>query len=277
MTASGESSSYVLGSHGRERERLQRQHAIWRDDCISAWQQAGWGAGQRLLDLGSGPGFASLDLAQRVGPTGTVLAIDNASSYLEHLQTQACQSNLHQLHTLALDLNKASAAHALGAGQWDGAWCRWVAMFLSDLDPLLDLITRALRPGGSLILHEYVQWDTFALYPRGAALGRFVSRCIQHWRDHGGDPHVAQRLPALLEGRGLRLKNCRSLVACSPSDAAKARWLQDFLGSYPDQLAAAGLWSPADQEALDTEISHAMAHPSIWVTPALIEMVWEKP
>ncbi len=67
MTASGESASYVLGSHERERERLQRQHAIWRDDCLAAWQQAGWGTGQRLLDLGCGPGFASLDLAQRVG------------------------------------------------------------------------------------------------------------------------------------------------------------------------------------------------------------------
>jgi hypothetical protein len=38
-------------------------------------------------------------------------------------------------------------------------------MFLKDLNPLLDLITRALRPGGTLILHEYGQWDTFALYP----------------------------------------------------------------------------------------------------------------
>jgi len=286
VTASGESSSYVLGSHERERDRLQRQHAIWRDDCISAWQQAGWGAGQRLLDLGCGPGFASLDLAERVGPTGRVLAIDNASAYLEHLQAQASQGNLQQLHTLALDLNQASgvedafeapAAHGLVEGQWDGAWCRWVAMFLKDLNPLLDLIARALRPGGTLILHEYGQWDTFALYPRGAALDRFVCHCIQHWRDHGGDPHVAQRLPALLEARGLRLKHCRSLMACSPSDAPKAQWLQDFLGSYPAQLAAAGLWSPGDQEELDADLSHAMGHSSVWVTPALMEMVWEKP
>ena len=39
-----------------------------------------------LLDLGCGPGFASLGLAERVGAGGQVLAIDSAPAYLEHLE-----------------------------------------------------------------------------------------------------------------------------------------------------------------------------------------------
>jgi SAM-dependent methyltransferase len=219
---SAAAASYVLGSHAGERARLHRQHAIWRDAMLASWDRAGFGPGQRLLDLGCGPGFASLELAERVGAGGQVLAIDNASAYLEHLEEQLRQSQAPQLRTLQHDLALTAA-----------------------------------------VLHEYVQWNTFALYPDGRQLAVFVERCIQHWRDHGGDPNVAQRLPALLEARGFRLLHSTSLMACSPSDHPKARWLQDFLASYPAQLSAAGRWS-AEEPA------------SLWVTPALVELVWER-
>jgi hypothetical protein len=121
-------------------------------------------------------------------------------------------------------------------------------MFLPRLEPLLDRLAMALRPGGRLVLHEYLQWDTFGLYPKGGQLALFVERCIQHWRQHGGDPDVAQRLPQLL----------------------------DFLSSYPAQLAAAGRWSAAEQAALESELAWGQQHASLWVTPALVEMVWER-
>ena len=271
---SAAAASYVLGSHAEERARLQRQHAIWRDAMLASWDRAGFGPGQRLLDLGCGPGYASLELAERVGPGGQVLAIDNASAYLEHLEQQRCQGQVPQLRTLQHDL--ALTAAELHSGTWDGAWCRWVAMFLPRLEPWLDLVTEALRPGGRLVLHEYVQWNTFALYPHGRQLAVFVDRCIQHWRDHGGDPDVAQRLPALLEARGFRLLHSASLMACSPSNHPKARWLQDFLASYPAQLTAAGRWSAGEQAALEAELRLAQERASLWVTPALVELVWER-
>ncbi|MCP9881315.1 methyltransferase domain-containing protein [Cyanobium sp. Alchichica 3B3-8F6] len=279
MSAATRGASYVLGSHAIERERLARQHAIWRDAMLSSWDRAGFGPGQRLLDLGCGPGFASCELAERVGPAGQVLAIDSAPAYLAHLQQQLQQKAMPQLRTLQHDLasSNGSPPLALEGDSWDGAWCRWVAMFLPRLEPLLDLVSQALRPGGRLVLHEYVQWNTFALHPGGSALARFVERCIQHWRDHGGDPDVAQRLPALLEARGFRLLHSSSLMACSPSDHPKTQWLLDFLSSYPAQLIAAGRWSAAEQAGLEAELAWGQRHASLWVTPALVEMVWERP
>jgi hypothetical protein len=150
-------------------------------------------------------------------------------------------------------------------------------MFLPDPSKLVKLVASMLRPGGRLVLHEYLHWDTYALYPRGRAVRLFVERCIQHWQAHGGDPHIARRLPALLEARGLRLLHSRSLMACCPSDQPKAVWLQDFLRSYAPTLASAGLWSSSEQAELDVEIHQAQVHPSLWVTPALVEMIWEQP
>ncbi len=275
--------TYVLGSHPAERDRLERQHAIWREDCLEAWQRAGFKAGDWLLDLGCGPGFASADLAALVGNAGRVLGVDNAATYVEEVRTLAQQRQLAQLDAIALDLScpaswqTTAGASRMGHRRWDGAWCRWLAMFLPQLDPLLDLLQHTLRPGGRLVLHEYVRWDTFSLHPHGEQLGRFVRRCIEHWRAHGADPDVASRLPALLEARGLRLLACRSLMACSPATAPKARWLQDFLSSYGPQLQAHGIWSAAEQHALLTELAAAQAQASLWITPALVEMVWEQP
>jgi SAM-dependent methyltransferase len=278
---SGSTDSYVLGTAATERERLARQHATWRADTFTGWDQAGFRAGQRLLDLGCGPGFAALDLAERVGPAGTVLALDNAAPYLEHLQREAQARGLEQLRTLRFDLGTSSSSGqveaAIGSGNWDGAWCRWLAMFLPDPAALIAVVAQALRPGGRLVLHEYVHWDTFALHPSGEAVETFVRRCISHWQANGGDPHVARRLPGLLEAAGLRLVEARSLMACEPGDGPKALWLQDFLRCYTPQLAAAGLWSAAEQQALDTEILRARQHPSLWVTPALVEQIWEQP
>ena len=48
-------SSYVLGTADLELQRLERQHAIWRDDALASWDRAGFGPGQRLLDLGKEP------------------------------------------------------------------------------------------------------------------------------------------------------------------------------------------------------------------------------
>ena len=262
--------TYVLGTHSAELERLGRQHAFWRHECRSGLQRAGFKSGDRLLDLGCGPGFCSVEMAELVGPSGQVLGLDLSPTYIEHLQQRAREQNLSQLQGMAMDLARPEPLPK--ASQWDGAWCRWLWMFLPKLEPLLDDLSTTLRPGGRLVLQEYIRWDTFALRPGGTALAEFVSTCIQHWRDQGGDPDVASRLPQLLSQRGWRLLSCRSLLDCSASGEGKALWLQDFLSSYPQQLQQQGLWSAEQQQRLDAEQTSAM----LWVTPTLVEQIWER-
>ena len=65
---------YILGTNEDEIDRLHLQHRVWRERMLDCWRRAGIGLGQTVVDVGCGPGFASLDLAAIVGPAGQVKA-----------------------------------------------------------------------------------------------------------------------------------------------------------------------------------------------------------
>ena len=62
---------YVLGTQDEEIERLGLQHRVWRPRMLDAWRRAGIGVGHRIVDVGAGPGYATLDLAEIVGRGGS--------------------------------------------------------------------------------------------------------------------------------------------------------------------------------------------------------------
>ena len=71
---------YVLGTHDEEVARLGLQHRVWRPVASDCWRRAGITIGSRVLDVGSGPGYATIDLAEIVGPTGEVLGVERSAS-----------------------------------------------------------------------------------------------------------------------------------------------------------------------------------------------------
>lgn len=96
---------YILGTHETEVERLGLQHRVWRSRALDAWQRAGFTAGQTLLDVGCGPGYASLDLAGIAGPLGRVV-VDRSQRFLEALHERRAQQNPGNIDTFELDLDQ---------------------------------------------------------------------------------------------------------------------------------------------------------------------------
>lgn len=260
---------YVLGTHGEELERLRFQHELWRPLAEAAWDRAGLTAGERVLDLGAGPGFAALDLACRVGPTGQVLALEHSPAYVAAGRRLAVEAGLTHLELRQHDLLRDPLPHE----GFDLAWMRWVAMFLADLEPLLTQLPLALRPGGRLVLHEYVQWDSFGLHPHGAAIHRFGQAVQRSFRQAGGDPDVNRRLPSLLAARGFRIDALEPLPVLGREGSLAAQWMQRFVMVYAHQLQAQGLWSAADQAEALAEIEAAAEDPgSFWMGPTVLEL-----
>ena len=66
VTAMSEDRSYVIGTQDAEIERLGVQHRVWRASVLDFWRQGGLTEGMTVIDAGSGPGYATFDLAEIV-------------------------------------------------------------------------------------------------------------------------------------------------------------------------------------------------------------------
>jgi len=93
--------TYILGADEEELFRLGVQHQVWADEAQHAWRLANFKSGQTLLDLGSGPGYCSKELAFIVGLEGKVIAVDKSASYINFLDKVAenYKLNIETIHT----------------------------------------------------------------------------------------------------------------------------------------------------------------------------------
>lgn len=262
-------SSYLLGTHAEELERLRFQHQLWLPEAQAAWQRAGLSEGGRVLDVGSGPGFAAMDLARLVGPSGRVLGLEVSANYVAAGRALASAEGLAQLELRQCNLLE----DVWPEEHFELIWCRWVAMFLPRLAPLLDGLDQCSQPGGQALIHEYVHWDSFGLHPHGQAIRRFGDACQQSFRQAGGDPDVNRRLPALLSARGWRIEELKPLPVVGRHGSMAAQWLQTFVAVYGTRLQELGCWTSADAAEAHAEISAAADNPcSFWVGPTLLEL-----
>jgi len=96
-----------------------------------------------VLDLASGTGEPGISLAQRVGPRGSVTAVDQSSELLNIAAERARNKKLSNFTT-----QQADAHHLPFANQtFDLATCRFGVMFFSDAQRALTELHRVLKPG----------------------------------------------------------------------------------------------------------------------------------
>src|SRR4029450_2771369 len=138
---------YVLGTHEEELARLGLQHRVWRPVALDCWQRAGITVGKRVLDVGAGPGHAAIDLAEIVGPTGEVVAPERSQNFVRAMQTTCRARSLANVRIQEVDLMKGE----LPKGDYDFAWCRWVASFVNDQSLLISKIAGVMSNGSVAI------------------------------------------------------------------------------------------------------------------------------
>jgi SAM-dependent methyltransferase len=264
---------YVLGTHDDEIERLGLQHRVWRSRALEAWARARIGAGASVIDFGAGPGFASVDLAEIVGPSGTVHALERSRRFLDVLETRTKARGLSQVRAHELDF----ATDALPVANADAAWVRWVFAFLPDPKAALKKLVDALKPGGVIVIHEYLVYEAWRLAPRAPLFERFIAEVIANWRGSGGEPNIGRDLPAWLAEFGLTLEVTRPHSDILGRDDIMWHWPTSFFETHIDRLVELGRFPAELGHDMRAEFARAAAAPGTrMVTPIVVEIIARK-
>ena len=114
-------------------------------------ERIGVRSGEHVLDVGSGPGRLAIPAARRVGPNGSVTAVDVQSDMLARLEQRASREGITNIESRLLD---AGVDDSLGSDRFDRAWLVTVLGEILDKEAALRAICRALKPGGTLSITE---------------------------------------------------------------------------------------------------------------------------
>jgi ubiquinone/menaquinone biosynthesis C-methylase UbiE len=107
-------------------------------------------AGERLLEIGPGTGYYTLDLASWVGDHGAVEIFDIQQEMLDHTLRRAREAGLWNVNPTRGDAQELGFEDA----SFDAAILITTLGEIPDQDAALRQIARVLKPGGRLIVGE---------------------------------------------------------------------------------------------------------------------------
>jgi ubiquinone/menaquinone biosynthesis C-methylase UbiE len=164
------------------------------------------GPGERVLDIGTGPGFLAAEMAPALGATGHVLGIDTSDPMLQ-LARQRCASMpwVEFQHADASSLPLQDAA-------FDAAVSVQVFEYIADVDRALAEMHRVLRPGGRGVVVS-TDWDMLAWHSSDPAR---MERVMRAFRAHCALPNLPRTLAARLKRAGFSVRDQQVILQFNP-------------------------------------------------------------
>src|SRR3954447_6605575 len=150
--------------------------------------------GERVVDIGSGPGFLAESMADAVGETGQVVGLDISEDLLTAARERNKRSQLSYRHSDAIALDAPDAA-------FDVAVSTQVFEYVPDCERALREMHRVLRPGGRALVVA-TDWDSVVW--RSSDNTR-MQAMLTGWEAHCADPRLPRTLGPRLRKAGFDL------------------------------------------------------------------------
>lgn len=272
------SAEYVLGTDTDESVRLGLQHRLWSAAAHEIWETAGLQPGVTVLDIGCGPGYATLDMAQIVGPSGRVIGVDESATFLKQLNDQAKARRLENVDRVLGDVQKLDEVMPKSEKTIDFAYARWVFCFLPHPEYVIRGLRRLMKPGARLAVQDYFNYEAMTIAPKNAVFSKVIAAVGKSWRARGGDPDIMGRLPAMLAAAGFRIEHLQVRQRIARPGSTLWHWPDSYFNNYVPRMVETGFLTAAERDEFMALWKSTSEDPNAFMTlPAVYDLVAARP
>jgi len=152
--------------------------------------------GERVLDIGVGPGLLAVEMARAVGPAGAVSGVDISEQMLAIAGRRAAGAGPD---SAPIEV-RAGGADALPYpdASFDAAVSTQVLEYVPDIPGALAEIRRVLKPGGRVLVLD-TDWDSIVWHTSDR---QRMARLLTTWEQHLVDPGLPRTLFVALRDAG---------------------------------------------------------------------------
>jgi SAM-dependent methyltransferase len=215
--------------------------------------------GDRLLDVGCGPGTITADLAALVTPA-QVVAVDRAADVLAEarLAVPDADIRLGDVYALADPGDTFDVTHA-----------HQVLQHLTDPVAALVEMRRVTRPGGLVAVRD-ADYGAFTWWPQLPGLDDWLELYHAVARANGAEPDAGRRLVSWARAAGFTNLTAGASTWCFASDADRSWWSRSWAGrvtasDFAVQARDRGLASASDLAGIAQAWREWGEHPDGWL------------
>lgn len=220
--------SYVASVGNSDKERLSIQHETFARGTEAFLDRLKVTQGMSVLVVGCGCGDETIMIANKVGPSGNVTAIDISSEQIATAQEKVIEEKLTNITLKTLAAENLSELKE----KFDLVYCRMVLVHILDPKQVLQLMKECAKDGGIVACEEPDISSCFSI-PSVDAFNKHIHLLCEFIKKRGCDPDFGSKTYQVFHEIGLshinidffqpaitdkRLKSAASLSAksCKP-------------------------------------------------------------
>lgn len=162
--------------------------------------------GERVLDVGSGPGFLASEIADAVGPSGHVCGVEISDPLIAIAQA-------HCAKRAWIEIRQGDAVRLpLPDDSFDAVVSTQVLEYVAEVDAAIAEIFRVVRAGGRIAVLD-TDWDSLVWHSRDLAS---MNRILGAWEEHVPHPHLPRTLGRRLRSAGFLVEPPRVIPLFNP-------------------------------------------------------------
>lgn len=264
-----EHSNYFLGQSSAEHARLQFQAVEFAQWSRQHLEHAGIQQGWRVIDVGCGPQGILHVLADQVGPSGSVVGLEQDSRLVALARKFVAEQGFTNVEIVQGD----ARATGMPRGHFDLVHERLVLVNVPKPEQVLAEMVALTRPGGVVAAWEadYLSW---VCYPAHPAWTRIMEALQALSLQDDQDCFIGRRLTGLMRAAGLVNVTQEVSVEEWPMGHPRRMNLIHWSENVGERFVARGFFSQAELTELLAALRRHLEDPDTFQLSALRVRAW---